>query len=408
MESVVPAQLQRLVKKADATAEKADAFVRRAIRSLQAELTLLAKEKPIEKSATAREEVYKTVRARMGQLGKRLSALLAGNLEYAAKQAAKRTQAETGVEVRYSKKYADEVIALVSPDQGENLAAVFTDKMGKNIISSLRLAVVNAFRENAVAGGTLKELSRIIDENWQKTAKKGEVFRFMDSAGRVWDTKTYMAMNTRTNAMRVYNDCLCAELADATGSDLVRVSTGGDPHCKHCKPWEGRILSVTGRTKGFPTYEEAKAAGCFHPNCVHTLEYVDELIDDEDITAQRGSDAPDKTPDPMKSAFDLAVSRRMRDGVSEKAATVEIARERLREAIRGGLPFEGTEDAVDDLTDDEVLKIVGNGHPPEFQPTKGSKRKREPEKYNRGSAGGVVHINRDKVTADHIREIMGL
>ena len=34
-------------------------------------------------------------------------------------------------------------------------------------------------------------------------------------------------------------------------------------------PWEGKILSLTGKTPNFPTLEEARAAGLFHPNCRH-------------------------------------------------------------------------------------------------------------------------------------------
>ena len=94
-------------------------------------------------------------------------------------------------------------------------------------------------------------------------------------------------MNARTNAMRVYNDCLAADIGETLGTDLVRVSRGGDPHCGGCFPWEGRILSLSGATDGFPTYDAAKEAGCFHPNCVHTLEYVDEYVDRDEIALQK-------------------------------------------------------------------------------------------------------------------------
>ncbi len=30
---------------------------------------------------------------------------------------------------------------------------------------------------------------------------------------------------------------------------------------------KGEILSLTGKTPGYPTLEEAKTAGLFHPNC---------------------------------------------------------------------------------------------------------------------------------------------
>ncbi|MFA5176945.1 MAG: phage minor capsid protein [Candidatus Omnitrophota bacterium] len=50
--------------------------------------------------------------------------------------------------------------------------------------------------------------------------------------------------------------------------DLVIVSSHGDA-CPLCVPWEGRILSITGKTEGYYTVDQARAAGLFHPNCEH-------------------------------------------------------------------------------------------------------------------------------------------
>jgi hypothetical protein len=52
------------------------------------------------------------------------------------------------------------------------------------------------------------------------------------------------------------------------GHDLVKVSTHRGA-CELCRPFEGKILSITGRTPGYPTLEEAKEAGLFHVNCRH-------------------------------------------------------------------------------------------------------------------------------------------
>ena len=403
-QSPIPYQLRRLVEKADSAATKADAVVRESVRAIRAELALLARETNVGGSAAARSRAYAMIADRMAKLSKRLDALLRANLDFAGKMAADRATDATGVKVLFSREHAAEVVALVSPTQGENLAAVFTEKMGRNVVSSLRMAVVSAFRENAVAGGSMKSLSRLIDEKWQKAARRGETFRFVDAAGRLWDTRTYMAMNARTNAMRVYNDLLCANLAKATGSDLVAVSLGGDPHCEKCKPWEGRILSVTGATRGFPTYDEAKAAGCFHPNCVHTLGPCTEATDADEIEAQRGKPAPSEVKDPLKQAFDMAVERRMRrDGVGRDAAIAAVSRERVKEAVRSGLPFEGTEDAVDAMTDEEAVRLAGNGHVVEFRPTKGTKDRPGAE----GFKDGVLTIDRDKVTAERILKLIG-
>jgi hypothetical protein len=61
------------------------------------------------------------------------------------------------------------------------------------------------------------------------------------------------------------------------GHDLVKVDTHSDPS-PMCQPWGGKILSITGRTPGYPTVSEAtfkgeykRGGGLFHRYCRHSL-----------------------------------------------------------------------------------------------------------------------------------------
>jgi hypothetical protein len=54
------------------------------------------------------------------------------------------------------------------------------------------------------------------------------------------------------------------------GIDLVMVS-GHSACCELCAEWEGKILSLTGRTPGYSTLADAMDAGLFHPHCTHTI-----------------------------------------------------------------------------------------------------------------------------------------
>lgn len=410
--SPIPEQLRRLIRKADANAVKADAVVREAIRDIRGALAVAASEEPVASSGPARERVFARIRARIAKLSKRLDDLIRSSMKYAGRLAAERASEETGIEVRYSKRHADEVCALLSPSQGENLAAVFTDNMAKRVIGELRTAVVSAFQENAVSGGTLQGLASAINRKWQRTAKRSEPYRFVDAKGRTWDTRTYMAMNTRTNAMRLYNDLLVENIAKATGSDLVRVSHGGDPHCAGCRPWEGAILSVSGATRGFPTYDEAKAAGCFHPNCTHTLEYVDETADADEIELQRRFPVEEgKTTDPdaaraRRSRIDQ--ERYVREGMTREEAKIRVYRDTLEDELRHGLVVANAREIVAGLTDEQVEALCKGGVAPAFTPAKGTKAKPDPERWNRGKAGGVVHARRDGLTAERLAEICGI
>jgi hypothetical protein len=90
---------------------------------------------------------------------------------------------------------------------------------------------------------------------------------FTDKAGRQWDLATYVEMATRTAVSSAWDD-MQADMAVRSGLDLVETGTHStEGSCPLCSPWLGRLLSLTGTTDGYPTVDEAKAAGWRHPNC---------------------------------------------------------------------------------------------------------------------------------------------
>lgn len=96
-----------------------------------------------------------------------------------------------------------------------------------------------------------------------------------DRAGRRWTFDRYAEMLARTKAVEARNQGL-ANMMLQNGYDLVEVSNHRSEH-KACAFWEGKILSLTGQTKGYPTYEEARKAGIFHPNCKHSINVITDL-----------------------------------------------------------------------------------------------------------------------------------
>ena len=402
--------LAKLIAKADSVAESASALVRQSIREIQGEISVMAKELRLGVVAKDREKVEKMILRRMADLSVKLNELMERQNELAAKAAAKSAGRLTGMEVKYDARRAEAITALVTPKQGENLAAVFTDQMGAHAIGALRYATVKVMREQAVQGGGMKATARALEREWLKQAHASENFQFKDAGGHVWDTRTYMQMNVRTNAMRVYNDCLVDNIAQATGGDLARISRGGDPNCTLCGPWEGVIVSISGKTKGLPTYEQALEAGCFHPNCVHTLEYVDEIADEEEIELQKAHpvNTEEEAADPdaadeRKYAIDQ--DRYRKAGMSSEEARVAVDRDNLAASIRHGLIRDDAREIVDRMTDAQVTALCPNGNPPTFEPTKGTKKNPEPERWNHGSRGGVFHVKRN-ASAEHILELL--
>jgi len=130
----------------------------------------------------------------------------------------------------------------------------------------------------------------------------------------------------------------------------------------------------------------------FHPNCMHNLEYVDE--DGDEFKLQKDFPAPDDMDDPesmqeQKDAIDE--ERYFREGMPRDEAETEVMRDRIADNMRAGnVPTEDAEKIADGLSGDEVREIAKGGIP-RFEPTK----KGEEPTWNHGSAGGVVHYDRN-------------
>lgn len=92
---------------------------------------------------------------------------------------------------------------------------------------------------------------------------------FVDRAGRSWSLEAYSEMAVRTSAGRAQVSGTLDRFT-AAGRDLVIVSDAPG-ECEICRPWEGRTLSISGATSGYPTVAEATAAGLHHANCRHGL-----------------------------------------------------------------------------------------------------------------------------------------
>ena len=103
--------------------------------------------------------------------------------------------------------------------------------------------------------------------------KQRGITGFVDKAGRRWNMVSYVEMATRTAASELAARAHLDELQRA-GIDVVRYTVM--PNCHPwCKPFQGRLLSITGMTRG--TYygekivcsvPEAIARGARHPNAV--------------------------------------------------------------------------------------------------------------------------------------------
>jgi len=142
--------------------------------------------------------------------------------------------------------------------------------IGRQVNDIYRELALENVRGTVVGYDTWKQTARRFRE---QLAERG-VTGFKDRSGRMWNMRTYTEMVARTTTMEAHLQGTANRLVEQ-GHDLVKVSTHLGA-CELCQPWQGKILSITGKTKGYPTLEEAKAAGLFHPNCRHAYGlYID-------------------------------------------------------------------------------------------------------------------------------------
>ena len=88
---------------------------------------------------------------------------------------------------------------------------------------------------------------------------------FVDRAGRAWSAESYAEMAVRTSAGRAQVAGTLDRLQDG-GRDLVIISDAPQ-ECPACRPWEGRVFSISGRSTKYPPL--SSATGLFHANCRH-------------------------------------------------------------------------------------------------------------------------------------------
>ncbi len=161
---------------------------------------------------------------------------------------------------------AAQVLAENAYQRFEDVAQV----IGRQVNDIYRELALENVRGTVVGYDTWKQTARRFRE---QLAERG-VTGFKDRTGKMWNMRTYTEMVARTTTMEAHLQGTANRLVEQ-GHDLIKVSTHRGA-CPLCEPWQGKVLSITGKTSGYPTLEEAKAAGLFHPNCRHAYGlYID-------------------------------------------------------------------------------------------------------------------------------------
>lgn len=169
-----------------------------------------------------------------------------------------------------------EDLLFVTQHTSKELKKVVREVFGKNL------------HYHGLTNENQKNIKKLIENDLSKKMlskslqKKGFV-GIVDAGGKRWNLKTYVDMAVTTKMNQAYTEGL-KDRAIETGKDLAIIPEKGatDP----CKNFEGMIISLTGATKGFMTYEQLKATGLiFHPRCTHSPFPIGklDLLPEEDV-----------------------------------------------------------------------------------------------------------------------------
>lgn len=156
----------------------------------------------------------------------------------------------------------------------------FTEKIDNNInslnqdlqyiseaIKANSERIIKEIKTKPVAN-TAKEQKKISTQLVSELKEKGITF-FTDKIGRKIPIEKYIKMRVFTDTVKIQRTTFFVR-AIQYGVDLVRiVHLNIHPTCELCAPFENKILSISGKTAGYMTIEEAENYGLFHPNCDH-------------------------------------------------------------------------------------------------------------------------------------------
>lgn len=148
--------------------------------------------------------------------------------------------------------------------------------VGRMINDEIRKVSLEVIAEKVATGSTVKEAQAKL----VKRLSDNGVAHIVDKRGRAIRLESYAETVARTTTAEATNKGAINAVTDL-GEDLVRM-TWHNASCPICAPLEGRIYSISGKSKEYPPLSEALPDGrnTPHPNCRHRFVFYSVKYDD--------------------------------------------------------------------------------------------------------------------------------
>jgi hypothetical protein len=170
--------------------------------------------------------------------------------------------------------------------------------IGRTIEDNIRQAGLEATAQGL--GNTVKETKKILLD---KLTAQG-ITAIKDKRGRPIKADAYASMVARTTTREATNTALI-DAVESAGHDLVKI-TSHFSTCPICAVYEGRVYSISGKTKGYPKLDVAFSGGhmTIHPNCTHSAIFYTPKFDDDPAKTKEESNRPYKVSQDQQRSVD--------------------------------------------------------------------------------------------------------
>lgn len=207
--------------------------------------------------------------------------------------------------------HIEAVESLIDSGMGDLRAAQRTAMA--NFSSTLTETLDNVQADIAkgfIVGDARKETQKRVVKSFQE----GGLTSFITSDGKKLPLNFYAMTVVRTKRVTASVEGSNRRYVDA-GQDLVEIEGNGDC-CAVCARYQGMVVSLTGKTPGFPAVGGDIKLPPYHPNCRcgHTV-FMIRYLDADEIAAAKKRNAQfdpekDRRTPKQKAAYDLEQKKR--------------------------------------------------------------------------------------------------